>query len=83
MPTLPISTALREALPESISELYSRDVESMSDADIDRIIQDQRANRERMQMAEAAKPVRALRAPREEKAPRPERPTPDIADLML
>ena len=60
MPTLPISTALREALPESISELYSRDVETMSDADIDRIIEHQRANRERMQMAEAT----ATRAPR-------------------
>lgn len=60
MPTLPISTILREALPESISDLYSRDVEPMSDEDIDRIIHEQRAHRERMEAAEAA----GVRAPR-------------------
>lgn len=81
MPTLPISTALLEALPESISELYSRDVESMSDADIDRLIEDQRAHRGRMEAAEAAgqKPPRAARAPtkvKEEKAPAPSKIVP-------
>ena len=73
MATLPISTALMEAMPESISELYSRDIESMSDADIDRIIADQRAHRERMETAEALgkRPPRVLKAPKEEKAPAP------------
>jgi hypothetical protein len=73
MATLPISTALIEALPESISELYSRDVESMSDADIDRIILDQRAHRERMESAEALgkRAPRMAKAPKEEKAPAP------------
>lgn len=66
MPTLPISNALREAYPESISELYSRDVESLSDADIDRMIADQRANAERMASAEAA----GTRRPREPKMSR-------------
>lgn len=65
MATLPISSALMEALPESISDLYSRDVESMTDADIDRIIEDQRAHRLRMESAEAA----GKRPPREAKGP--------------
>lgn len=65
MPVLPISFALREAAPESIADLYSRPVEGMEDADIDRIIADQRANRARMEAAEAAgmKPPRAIKAP--------------------
>jgi hypothetical protein len=67
MPVLPISTALREALPESISDLYSRDIEGMSDADIDRIIRDQRINRERIANVESI----TKRTPKEEKAPRP------------
>jgi hypothetical protein len=72
MATLPISTALMEALPESISELYSRDIESMSDADIDRVIEDQRAHRERMEAAEALgrRPPRVAKV-KEEKAPAP------------
>lgn len=62
---LPISPALREATPDSISELYSRDVESLSDADIDRIIEEQRANRSRMEAAEAAgKKPRTVKSPR-------------------
>ena len=65
MPTLPISTALMEALPETISDLYSRDVEGMSDEDIDRLIEDQRAHRARMEQAEAL----GKRAPREAKGP--------------
>lgn len=69
MATLPTSNALAEARPESISELYSRDVEPMSDEDIDRIIEDQRANRERMEKAEAQSKI--PRKIREEKAPRP------------
>lgn len=74
MPTLPISMALREAQPESISDLYSRDVEPMSDADIDRIIEEQRAQRERAEQAE----VLGRRSPREPRplnirtAPRPD-----------
>lgn len=60
---LPISNALREARPQSISELYSRNFEDLSDEEIDRIIADQRANAERMAVAEAA----GKRAPRERK----------------
>lgn len=75
MAILPISGALAEAYPESISELYSRDIESLSDADIDRIIADQRANRERMEAAEALgkRPPREAKpkALREERAPAP------------
>jgi hypothetical protein len=73
MAILPISTALVEARAESISELYSRDVESMSDADIDRIIADQRSHRERMEKAEAMgqKTPRAAKAFHETKAPAP------------
>lgn len=63
MSILPISGALAEAYPDSISELYSRDIESLTDSDIDRIISDQRANRERMEAAEAL----GKRAPREPK----------------
>lgn len=60
-PTLPISLSLREAAPESVSDLFSRDVEGMEDSDIDRIIADQRANRARLETAELAgqKPPRA------------------------
>lgn len=72
MPTLPISAALREAQPESISELYSRDVESLSDSDIDRIIHEQRAHRERMEAAEAAG-IRLPRTPREPRSIREDR----------
>lgn len=76
MSTLPMSTALMEALPETISELYSRDVEPMSDADIDRIIEDQRAHRARMEQAEALgqRPPRVAKAPARigRTAPRPD-----------
>lgn len=54
MPTLPISFALREAAPESITELFSRPVEGMEDTDIDRVILECRNNRARMEAAEAA-----------------------------
>jgi hypothetical protein len=61
MPELPMSEALREAMPDSISELYSRDIEALSDDEIDLIIAEQRANRARLEAAEAAgvKPPRA------------------------
>lgn len=69
MPTLPISSLLRQAAPESIADLFSRDVEGMEDTDIDRIILEQRLNRERVEAAEAAgiKPARAAKAAKEPK----------------
>ena len=63
--SLPIANTLSEASPTSISDLFSRDVEGLSDSDIDMIISHLRANRERMALAEAAgksiKPIRSLR----------------------
>lgn len=85
MPTLPISTALEEASPHSISDLFSRDIESISDAEIDLIIQAMRENRERMAAAEAAgvKPPRAPRAPKEPELPAPARSGNRIGKLVL
>lgn len=58
MPTppneLPISNALVEASPESLSDLFSRDPEGYSNQDLDRIIEALRAQRARWQAAEAA-----------------------------
>jgi hypothetical protein len=51
---LPQSDALREAKADSISDLFNRDVEGLSDVDLDRIIAELRANRERFAAAEAA-----------------------------
>lgn len=65
MPTLPISFALREAAPEGVNDLYNKPVEGMEDSDIDRIIMDQRANRERYAQAEAAGGTKRTRKPKE------------------
>lgn len=55
MASLPISSALLEATPDSINELFSRSPERYDHAgnDISRIIDELRANRERNARAEA------------------------------
>lgn len=52
--TIPQSTALTEALPDSLSELFSRDPEGYQQQDLEKIIGFLRSQRERMQAAEAA-----------------------------
>lgn len=67
MPQLPSSSALSEASPDSISELFSRDPESLSfDTDVDKIISILRQQRERNMAAEAA----GTKAPRPAKMPK-------------
>lgn len=68
MPILPISLALREAAPESVSDLYSRDVEGMERRDLDRVIAELRSNRTRLEAAEAAG-VKPPKPPRADKKP--------------
>lgn len=74
MPKLPISNALTEALSDSISELFNRDVEGLTDQDLDRIIVELRANRERYEAAEAA----GIKNPRTVRRLDPKRVVPDI-----
>ena len=66
MPQLPISNALEEATPDSISDLLNRDPEGLTDADLDRLITELRANRERYEAAEANRPARVSRADKSE-----------------
>lgn len=54
MPQLPISNALTEATPDSISDLFNRDPETLNETDLDRLIAEMRSNRERYEAAEAA-----------------------------
>lgn len=57
---IPQSTALSEALPDSLSELYSRDPEGFQRQDRDAIVRSLRAQRERLRAAElAGGPTRA------------------------
>lgn len=53
--TLPISGALAEATPDSITDLFSRSPETFHERpqDLSRVIDELRANRERQQKAEA------------------------------
>jgi hypothetical protein len=83
MPDLPMSTALREATPDSISELYSRATELLSDEEIDIIIADQRANRARLEAAEAAGQTTRIARPKLTKALKGFRPQPDIDSSSL
>lgn len=59
--TIPQSEALGEALPTSLSELFNRNVEQISDSDIAGIIAEFRQMRERFAAAEAAPKERATR----------------------
>lgn len=55
---------LIEASPESLEELFSRtDPQNLSDAQIDRIIEAQRAHRAKLAQQAAAKPERVTRKP--------------------
>jgi hypothetical protein len=57
---LPQSDALAEASPTSLAELFARDPEGLSEPDLDRIIAELRAHRERLARADAApKPPRS------------------------
>jgi hypothetical protein len=56
--TLPQSSALAEASPDSLTELLSRDPEHYQDQDLDRIIALLREQRVRWKAAEGAKPPR-------------------------
>ena len=59
---IPQSNALAEASPDSLSDLFSRDPETLSTSDFDRLISVLRAQRERWQASEAeaqSKPKRA------------------------
>ncbi len=59
-PPLPVSTALAEASPESLSELFSRDPEGYSTQDLDRVILALREQRARWAAtASAPKPPRS------------------------
>lgn len=58
-PQIPQSEALKEALPESLSELFSRDPETHTEADTKRIVREMREQRKRQEAAEAAGAVRA------------------------
>lgn len=64
---LPISNALAEASPDSLTELFSRDPESYGERDISAIVAAMRVQRARFAQAEAeGKP-----APRAAKSPKP------------
>jgi len=56
VPVIPQSIALSEAIPGSLSELFSRDPEGYQKKDLDQIIQYLREQRERMELAEKPKP---------------------------
>lgn len=61
-PEIPQSNALAESSPDSLSDLFSRDPETLSASDFDRLISVLRTQRERWQASEAeaqAKPKRA------------------------
>ncbi len=49
---LPISSALSEASPDSLRELFDRDPESYSTQDLARVVAELRAQRERFALAE-------------------------------
>lgn len=50
----PIPSPLLEANPDSLAELFARDPLGLSTQDIDKVIEGQRAQRERWRAAEAA-----------------------------
>lgn len=52
--SIPASTALSEARPESLAELLSRDPEGYQKQDLDRIIEHYRAQAEKWKAADAA-----------------------------
>lgn len=54
MSQLPVSQALAEATPDSIADLMSRNIETCSDTDIDKIILFQREQRARFAATESA-----------------------------
>ena len=59
---IPISAALAEASPESLTELFSRDPESYQQQDIKRIVEALRAQRERWKAAEGGREATAKKA---------------------
>lgn len=58
MALLPESSALTEASPDSISELFNRDVELITEEELGKLILELRANRERYESVEKSKPAR-------------------------
>jgi len=78
---LPTSTALAEATPDSLSELFSRDPEWLANhpEDLDKIIAALRLQRERLMAAEAA----GIKAPRPAKISEPIRPLPPGKELLV
>jgi hypothetical protein len=60
--TIPQSAALAEAQVDSLAELCSRDPEGYQQQDLDRIIAELRAQRERLAKAQAASPQKAPKA---------------------
>lgn len=62
---IPQSSALAEALPQSLDELFSRDPEGYSEKDLDRIIGALRDQRERWSKTEAeGKQIKVARSAR-------------------
>ena len=59
---LPLSPALAEASPDSLTELFSRDPEGYQAQDLDRVIEALRAQRARWAAAEAQGASRAPKA---------------------
>lgn len=60
--TIPQSSALSEASPDSLTELLSRDPEGYTRQDLDRIISLMREQRVRWEATEAAGPRKAPKA---------------------
>jgi hypothetical protein len=66
MPSLPQYNTLQEARPDSISDLFNRDPEKLTDSDLDRIVAEMRANRERYDQLEKDKPRKEDRVTKKE-----------------
>lgn len=61
---LPQSNALAEATVDSLAEVMSRDPEGLSRQDRNRIVEALRAQRQRLQIADAEAPTKARKAPK-------------------
>ena len=78
MPDLPISTALSEAKPDSLQDLFARDPTLLTDADLDRIISEIREQRDRIEATPGGK-VRQARVTVAKQL----NPNADLSDLGL
>lgn len=58
---IPQSQALAEASPDSISELFSRDPEKLTEVDLGKLVLELRAQRERHKITELTAPVEGPR----------------------